>query len=159
RPLAVDTSLSPEARAMTRPVAIHRIEGKVMPVNAYLVEGAEGVVVVDGMLTVSDARAVRRAIDELGKPILGAVVTHAHPDHSAGLAEIFRGVDAPIAATPAVRAAIERDDATKNTIVGPMMGSEWPAARVFPNHDVPSGGVVRFGDLAFHVENLGAGES
>src|SRR5690242_16551886 len=134
---------------MRRAVEIHRVEGRVMAVNAYVVEGEEGVVVVDGMLTLSDARAVRRRIDDLGKPILGAIVTHAHPDHYAGLAEILRDVDAPIVATAAVRAAIERDDAMKDAIVGPMMGAEWPPKRVFPSRDAAPGATVHFGDLAF----------
>src|SRR4051794_26982283 len=82
---------------------IHRVSGSLMAVNAYLVEGAKGVVVVDGMLTLSDARAVRRALDDIGKPALAGIVTHAHPDHYAGFAEIFRGLDVPIYATPAVR--------------------------------------------------------
>jgi len=43
---------------------IDRIEGRVMPVNAFLVHGPDGVVVVDGMLTVTDAALVRQAIDD-----------------------------------------------------------------------------------------------
>src|SRR5687767_6887834 len=113
---------------MKTAVEVHRVAGAVMTVNSYVVEGADGLVVVDGMLTVSDARAVRRRIDALGKPVLGAIVTHAHPDHYAGFEEILRGLEVPIVATAAVRKTIERDDAAKNAIVGPMMGAEWPAA-------------------------------
>src|SRR3954468_6883902 len=101
-------------------VRIERIEGKVMPVNAHVIESADGIVVVDGMLTVSDARAVRRHIDERGKPVLGAIVTHAHPDHYAGLGSMLEGLEVPIASTASVRQTIERDDATKDRIVGPM---------------------------------------
>ena len=53
------------------------------PVNAYLVEGADGVVAVDATLTVSDGRALRARADALGKPLLGVAVTHTHPDHTA----------------------------------------------------------------------------
>ena len=48
---------------------IERIEGRVMPVNAFLVHGPDGVVVVDGMLTVTDAALVRQAIDDSGYPL------------------------------------------------------------------------------------------
>src|SRR6478735_3466296 len=65
------------------------------PVNAYIVEGASGVAVVDATLTVSDGRALRERVDALGKPLLGVVVTHAHPDHYGGLAELVGGPDAP----------------------------------------------------------------
>jgi glyoxylase-like metal-dependent hydrolase (beta-lactamase superfamily II) len=144
---------------MTRAVEIHRVAGEVMTVNAYIVEGREGLVVVDGMLTVSDARAVRRRIEAINKPVLGAIVTHAHPDHYAGFETILRGFEVPILATAAVRATIMRDDATKDAIVGPMMGPEWPKTRVFPDQEVASGATVQFGDLAFRVEDLGPAES
>jgi glyoxylase-like metal-dependent hydrolase (beta-lactamase superfamily II) len=138
---------------------IQRIEGRVMPVNSYVVEGAEGMVVVDGMLTISDARAVRKYLDERGKPLLGAIVTHAHPDHYAGLAEMLRGLQVPIASTASVRRMIERDDSVKDQIVGPMMGEEWPAARVFPTHDVAPDTAIQLGDIAVAVRDLGPAES
>ena len=138
---------------------IERIEGKVMPVNSYVIESREGLVLVDGMLTVSDAQVVRRYVDERGKPVLGAIVTHAHPDHYAGLAEMLRGLDVPIVSTAKVREIIERDDAIKNQIVGPMMGDEWPKKRVFPNRDVPAGTSARFGDLVVGARDLGPAES
>jgi glyoxylase-like metal-dependent hydrolase (beta-lactamase superfamily II) len=144
---------------MSRTAEVHRVAGTRMAVNAYVVEGAEGLVVVDGMLTVSDALAVRTRIAALKKPVLGAIVTHAHPDHYAGMSEILRGLDVPIVSTQAVRETIVRDDATKDAIVGPMMAAEWPAMRVFPNRDLASGSTVEFGDLLFRVDDVGPAES
>jgi glyoxylase-like metal-dependent hydrolase (beta-lactamase superfamily II) len=139
---------------------VQRIEGKTMPVNSYLVEAPDGVVVIDGMLTVSDARRVGAELDRIGKPVLGAIVTHAHPDHYAGLAEMLAARrDTPIFAIAAVRRAIERDDAVKNQIVGPMMKEEWPQVRVFPGVDVVPGETLRLGSLSFDVVDLGPGES
>jgi glyoxylase-like metal-dependent hydrolase (beta-lactamase superfamily II) len=54
---------------------------------------------------------------------------------------------------------IRRDDGTKNDIVGPMMGAEWPTTRLFPNQTVDSGEQVSLGGLALEVEDLGPGES
>jgi glyoxylase-like metal-dependent hydrolase (beta-lactamase superfamily II) len=138
---------------------IYRIAGRVMPVNAYVVEGRDGVVLIDGMLTVSDARSVREHLQSMNKPLLGAIVTHAHPDHYAGLAEILGERDVPIWSTAPVRTAIERDDAVKNQIVGPMMGAEWPARRIFPRQDLRAGSTLRLGELAFDVVDLGPAES
>ncbi|UJR86988.1 MBL fold metallo-hydrolase [Sandaracinus amylolyticus] len=138
---------------------VHRVEGRVMPVNAYLVESDAGVVLVDGMLTVSDAQRVRDAITAIGKPLQAAIVTHAHPDHYAGLATILGDRAVPIHATPAVRAAIERDDAVKNAIVGPMMKDEWPARRVFPDADVAPGTTLRVAGVPFDVIDVGPAES
>ncbi len=138
---------------------IHRIAGRVMPVNAYIVEGRDGVVLIDGMLTVSDARSVRERLNSLNKPLLGAIVTHAHPDHYAGLAEILGDREVPIASTAPVRLAIERDDAIKNQIVGPMMGAEWPAKRIFPRQDLQPGSTLQVGELKFDMADLGPAES
>ena len=60
-------------------------------VNSYLVETTEGVVLVDANLLVSDVRALAARIAALHKPLLGAFVTHAHPDHFNGLPMLFEG--------------------------------------------------------------------
>ena len=49
--------------------------------------------------TVPGGRALRERADALGKPLLGVVVTHAHPDHYGGLVELRRGLDVPVFAT------------------------------------------------------------
>jgi glyoxylase-like metal-dependent hydrolase (beta-lactamase superfamily II) len=138
---------------------ITRLEGEVMKVNAFIVEGQREAVVVDGMLTVTDARKVRDALDTIGKPLAGVVITHPHPDHYAGTARILGDAEVPIIATPEVDAVIRRDDATKEAIVGPMMGDEWPATRAFPNQLVAGGDTVPLGGVTFSVRSLGAGES
>jgi glyoxylase-like metal-dependent hydrolase (beta-lactamase superfamily II) len=138
---------------------IDRIEGRVMPVNAYVVHGPSGLVLIDGMLTISDAALVRQAIDESDRSLAGVVVTHPHPDHYAGLAEITNGDDVPLIATRAVDEVIRRDDEMKNGIVGPMMGTEWPTRRTFPNQTVANGDRIELGGLTLTVEELGPGES
>jgi glyoxylase-like metal-dependent hydrolase (beta-lactamase superfamily II) len=138
---------------------VERIAGRVMAVNSFLVHGPEGIVVVDGMLTVSDAALVRAAVERADGPLAGVVITHPHPDHYAGLAHVVGSDDVPIVATPAVDAVIRRDDALKDSVVGPMMGAEWPTARLFPNHLVAGGETVHLGGVALTVEELGPGES
>jgi glyoxylase-like metal-dependent hydrolase (beta-lactamase superfamily II) len=148
-----------QATGANVPHRIQRIEGKVMLVNSYVVQGPQGLVVVDGMLTVTDAALVRAAIDETGQPLAGVLITHPHPDHYAGLGELVGQDDVPIVATAAVDAVIRRDDAIKNDIVGPMMGDEWPETRVFPNQLVEDGNEVRLGGLTLTVQEVGPAES
>jgi glyoxylase-like metal-dependent hydrolase (beta-lactamase superfamily II) len=140
-------------------IPITRIEGDVMKVNAFIVEGPQETVLIDGMLTVSDARKVRDALDAIGKPPAGVVITHPHPDHYAGAAHIVGDAEIPIIATAEVDAVIRRDDATKEEIVGPMMGDEWPVARVFPNQVVGDDDTVSLGGITLRVRSLGPGES
>jgi Metallo-beta-lactamase superfamily len=106
-------------------------------VNAYLVETAAGVVAVDSLLTVSDSRAMRQALERLGKPLQAVLLTHSHPDHYAGLAQLVAENDVPIIAPQGVIDTIVRDDAAKAAIVGPMFGDDWPSTRIFPNMSEP----------------------
>src|SRR6266567_1269552 len=107
---------------------IERAEGTVMAVNSYLIHGPDGIIVVDGQLTVSDALAVRKAVERTGRALAGILITHPHPDHYAG-AGVIASPEVPILATAAVARVVHRDDALKDTIVGPMMGEQWPARR------------------------------
>jgi glyoxylase-like metal-dependent hydrolase (beta-lactamase superfamily II) len=130
-----------------------------MPVNAYLVEGPHGVVAVDSTLTVSDARALRSKVDELGKPLLAVLVTHAHPDHYGGAVELIGDDEVPFVAAAGVDEVIRRDDEIKEQIIRPMFGDEWPRTRSFPNQIVDDGESVNFGGISFTMMDLGPGES
>jgi glyoxylase-like metal-dependent hydrolase (beta-lactamase superfamily II) len=146
--------------AMTWPL-IHRFgaTGGGTPVNAYVLEGSAGTVVVDATLLVPDARALRERVDALGKPLLGVVVTHAHPDHYGGLAELTRGLDVPVFATAGVIDVIRRDDALKEQILRPMFGDDWAAERRFPDVPVADGETLSLDGVALTVTDLGPGES
>ena len=139
----------------------HRIESKVgdTPVNAYLLEGERQLVAIDGTLTVSGGRAVRERIEAIGKPLAALLLTHAHPDHYGGAVEVVAGSEAPIVATAGVDNAIRRDDESKEEILRPMFGDEWPSERAFPTQLVDSGEEVSFGDIELAVRDLGPGES
>src|SRR5262245_35550899 len=106
---------------MTDPI-IHRFPVKQEGafVNAYLVETSSGVVAVDGLLTVTESKAMRQGLERLGKPLRGVLLTQAHPDHYAGLAHLLAEDELPIIAPQGVIDAIEADDPIKDEILGPM---------------------------------------
>jgi glyoxylase-like metal-dependent hydrolase (beta-lactamase superfamily II) len=129
-------------------------------VNAYLVETPNAVVVVDSMLTVSDSTALRRGLDDLGKPLLAVLLTHSHPDHYGGLAQLVAGrEDVPIVAPQGVHDVIRRDDPIKEEILRPMFGDEWPRQRTFPNTVVDDGETLTLDGVDFTVIDLGPSES
>jgi glyoxylase-like metal-dependent hydrolase (beta-lactamase superfamily II) len=80
----------------TSQTIVHRHVASAMPVNAYVVETRNGAVVIDGTLTVSDGRAVRERVEQLNKPLLAVLVTHAHPDHYRGIVEVIGGDEIPV---------------------------------------------------------------
>jgi glyoxylase-like metal-dependent hydrolase (beta-lactamase superfamily II) len=128
-------------------------------VNAYLIETKRGIVAVDAMLTVSDARRLRSRVDALGKPLLAVLVTHSHPDHYGGLTELVASDSVPILAVGGVDEVIRRDDEVKEQILRPMFGDEWPQRRTFPNTIVSDAETVTFDGVRFTVLDLGPSES
>jgi glyoxylase-like metal-dependent hydrolase (beta-lactamase superfamily II) len=140
-------------------VRVHRHTASALPVNAYLVETAGGVVAVDTTLTISDARALRQRVDDLGKPLRAVLITHAHPDHYGGGVELVGSDEIPIVAASGVDQVIRRDDEIKEGIIRPMFGDEWPRERRFPNRIVSDGESISFDGTSFTLMDLGPGES
>jgi glyoxylase-like metal-dependent hydrolase (beta-lactamase superfamily II) len=138
---------------------VHRFQATLFPVNAYLVETASGVVAIDATLGVSDARALRARADALGKPFLGVIVTHSHPDHYGGVAALLDGATRPVCAVAGVDQIIRRDDEAKDRILRPMFGAEWATVREFPNRLVADGERLTLGDATFQVIDAGPCES
>jgi glyoxylase-like metal-dependent hydrolase (beta-lactamase superfamily II) len=147
------------AMSAERQIAVHRFEANLFPVNAYLVETNEGIVVVDATLGVSDGRALRSRVEALRKPLAAVIITHSHPDHYGGVTSLLDGADVPVFAVAGVDQVIRRDDAAKEQILRPMFGSEWTTTRTFPNRIVQDSERVTIGDAVFAVTDLGPGES
>jgi alkyl sulfatase BDS1-like metallo-beta-lactamase superfamily hydrolase len=63
--------------------------------NAILIEGSDGLIVVDTLTSISDARAVKAEFDKISrKPVRAIIYTHHHADHVGG-ATVFAGTDRP----------------------------------------------------------------
>lgn len=127
--------------------------------NAYLVETGDGIVLIDTTLRVSDASTLRARIAAVGKPLLGVLLTHGHPDHYNGTAIVTAGREVPVIATHDADRVIRADDAAKEQAWKPMFGDQWPAPRAFPNRLVDDNSVVRLGGLEFRVHAVGPAES
>ena len=128
-------------------------------VNAYLVETAEGIVAVDGTLTVTDGRALRSQLDSLGKPLLAALVTHSHPDHYGGLVELVGEDAVPVIATAGVDGVIRRDDAVKEEILTPHVRGRVAPGTHLPHPHRSGRRDARPRRRSFTVLDLGPGES
>jgi len=127
-------------------------------VNSYLLETADGVVLVDAGLLVSDARALAARIAALHKPLVAAFVTHPHPDHFNGLPYVVAD-DVPVYAAARVAQTIGETAVAKREQWQPTYGPEWPDRFRVPDRQLDSGAIVEAAGLRIHVHDAGAAES
>jgi glyoxylase-like metal-dependent hydrolase (beta-lactamase superfamily II) len=128
-------------------------------VNSYLVESDTGVLVVDTNLLVSDIAALDARLAALNKPLLGVLVTHAHPDHFNGILQLVREREVPVYAAPSVARVIEEIAEAKRAQWSPTYGPEWPAETYYPNSLLADGDRVELDGISVSVRELGPGES
>jgi glyoxylase-like metal-dependent hydrolase (beta-lactamase superfamily II) len=126
-------------------------------VNAYFIETTNGVVAVDGTLTRSDSQAFRRLFETLEKPLLAVLVTHAHPDHVAGITELVQGKDVPIVALASVKRLMEQTEQAKHAQWGPVYQEEWIRTWTYPDRLVEDGEALTFDGITYRVYDLGPG--
>jgi glyoxylase-like metal-dependent hydrolase (beta-lactamase superfamily II) len=127
-------------------------------VNSYLVEGEDGVVLVDANLLQSDIDALHARLRALRKPLLGVFVTHAHPDHFNGLPTLA-GDDVPVYAAKDVADTIAAIADAKREQWQPVYGAEWPDRHRVPGHVLADGDSVDLGGLRFTLHAVGPAES
>ena len=126
-------------------------------VNAFIVESANELVIVDTTLTASDSKALKKKADALGKPISGILLTHGHPDHVAGTYHVAPNGEVPIYALQSVHDLMKATEQSKHQQWSAMFGDEWIPKWVYPNHIVNDRDTVTIGALSFTVVDLGAG--
>jgi glyoxylase-like metal-dependent hydrolase (beta-lactamase superfamily II) len=131
-----------------------------MRVNIHLVETRRGVVVIDGGVALSSSRAVITLIEqEIKKPLLAVLLTHGHPDHYMGVAEIIgdRAVDF-FALKESIDQARARDT-TEAEGMRQAFGNNFPQRRIFPNRVVRHVDKLVFDGVTFQIHDYGGCES
>lgn len=128
--------------------------------NIFAIETPNGFVVVDGPFRKSDGVAGARWLEGLGRPILAALVTHAHPDHYFGLTEMLAERDVPIYATAAVAEGIRStEEMMARTVAGFIGDEETERDRRLPNALAESGRPVVIDGVQFLANDFGETES
>ncbi|MCB9959404.1 MAG: MBL fold metallo-hydrolase [Rhodospirillaceae bacterium] len=128
-------------------------------VNVFLVETAEGLVLVDGAVACSFAAEVRRHIAKIGKPVRAALLTHGHPDHYTGIAEILDGADVPIYARAGAVAQMREREATERAGMATAFGDDFPKSVRIPDKVLDDGASIAFDGITFALADYGAAES
>lgn len=125
--------------------------------NAFIVEADSALVIVDTTLTMSDSKSLKQMADGLRKPIAGILLTHGHPDHVAGTANVAPQGEVPIYALRSVHDLMKASEQAKHKQWSAMFRDEWIPKWVYPNTIVEPGERVTVAGLTFTVIDLGAG--
>jgi glyoxylase-like metal-dependent hydrolase (beta-lactamase superfamily II) len=134
-------------------------------VNGYLVETANGVVVIDSALTVSESKALKEELDSINKPLLAVLLTHPHPDHVAGVTYIVTSntsssstpTHIPIISLESVKGIMNATEETKRIQWTPLFKEEWISKWTYPNQNIKDEEAVTFDGLTYRVHDLGPG--
>ena len=126
-------------------------------VNAYLVETRGGVVAIDSTLTETESRLFRQEFEALGKPLLGVLISHPHPDHVAGITNLVATDRTRIMATAPVVELMRKLEEPKRRQWTPVFGAEWVQRWTYPNTTVQSGESLVIDTVTYRVLDLGPG--
>jgi glyoxylase-like metal-dependent hydrolase (beta-lactamase superfamily II) len=125
--------------------------------NAYAIETEKSLIVVDATLTVSEARAFGQELSAIQKPIAAVLITHAHPDHLAGLSVWLTNQATPIYATASVDSLLREIEEPKRAQWHPVFKDDWVPKWTFPNRLVQDGEALSLDGLLLRVQDLGPG--
>jgi len=100
--------IEPVTEGVWRHVSYRELDGiGPYPSNGLVIETAVGLVLVDTAWGAAETERLLAALQrQFGRPVIAAIVTHAHDDRVGG-ADVLEAADIPVYATPDIIAAAE----------------------------------------------------
>jgi glyoxylase-like metal-dependent hydrolase (beta-lactamase superfamily II) len=129
------------------------------PVNSWIIESKNGVVIIDTQRTLHEASNALDKIKELDKPILGVIISHPHPDHIGGTEVLLNDTtNVPIYSTQLAYDIMKNDTGGLIALAKQLHGAEYPDQVILPNRIIQSGENVTIDGIAYNFEDIGPGE-
>jgi glyoxylase-like metal-dependent hydrolase (beta-lactamase superfamily II) len=118
-------------------------------VNSYWLTSPDGIVVIDAQRTPAAAEKLVQQIKATGKPVLGIVISHPHPDHAKGLSVLAKAFpNAPVYSSQATV-----DILRANALHYFPADLPLPTRIIRPNQD------FAIGRIRFTPDEIGPGEA
>ena len=105
--------------------------------NSHIIETKNELRLIDAQMTLSHARALKKYIDQLGKPLVQVILSHNHPDHWFG-SKIFEH-SSPIATTSNVRKDLQNGGARYLKILKKKLKDNMPDKVIVPSVELAIG--------------------
>lgn len=130
------------------------------PVNSWIIESKNGVVVIDTQRQLSEGKNVLEEAKKINKPILGVIITHPHPDHINGAEALLNGTaNVPIYSTQATFDIMKNDKGGLIALSKQILGNDYSNQTILPNNIVKSGKNITIDEITYNFEDIGPGEA
>jgi glyoxylase-like metal-dependent hydrolase (beta-lactamase superfamily II) len=130
------------------------------PVNSWIIESKNGVVVIDTQRQLSEGKNVLEEVKKINKPILGVIITHPHPDHINGAEALLNGTaNVPIYSTQSTFDIMKNDKGGLIALSKQILGNDYSNQTILPNNIVKSGKNITIDEITYNFEDIGPGEA
>ena len=153
------TQLQANSQASLKTVGRFAMPGE-GSVNTYWLYTQNGLIVVDFQRDTESAAQAIAAIRAVGKPVLGLLLTHPHPDHIGGMDQFRKAF--PQASMYASQASVDeiKNDTTGYIKMGPIfLKDKAPAAYPAPDRILKNRDRFTIDGLVIESLEMGAGEA
>ncbi len=128
--------------------------------NSYWLESKEGIVLIDAQLLKEDAKRWAAMIKLSGKPVKGAIITHAHPDHYGGLNTLREELGYfPVITSKGTADTFMVMHKQAMAYTAPSFGDRFDSVQIQPDQVIDGSADITLAGITLKIEDIGPGES